>query len=168
MPLMAWGIVATSMITILATPVLSAGLACWRSVVNMVANFFGAGQGGDPFMWQNLFWFYSHPAVYIMILPGFGIISEVLPVFSRKPIFGYKLIAFSSLAIGIFGFLVWAHHMFTSGMNPFLRVPFMITSMIIAVPTGVKIFSWLATGVGGQIALHLRQSSLHWASSRSS
>ena len=96
-------------------------------------------------MWQNMFWFYSHPAVYIMILPGFGIISEVLPVFSRKPIFGYKLIAVSSLAIGIFGFLVWAHHMFTSGMDPFLRVPFMITSMIIAVPTGVKIFSWLAT-----------------------
>jgi cytochrome c oxidase subunit 1 len=86
-----------------------------------------------------------------MILPGFGVISEVLPVFSRKPIFGYKLIAFSSLAIGIFGFLVWAHHMFTSGMDPLLRVPFMITSMIIAVPTGIKIFSWLATIWGGKL-----------------
>jgi cytochrome c oxidase subunit 1 len=115
------------------------------------ANFFSGGVGGDPLMWQNLFWFYSHPAVYIMILPGFGIISEVIPVFSRKPIFGYKLIAFSSLAIAIFGFLVWAHHMFTSGMDPFLRVPFMVTSMIIAVPTGVKIFSWLATIWGGKI-----------------
>jgi cytochrome c oxidase subunit 1 len=115
------------------------------------ANFFSGGMGGDPLMWQNLFWFYSHPAVYIMILPGFGIISEVLPVFSRKPIFGYRLIAFSSLAIAILGFLVWAHHMFTSGMDPFLRVPFMVTSMIIAVPTGIKIFSWLATIWGGKI-----------------
>jgi cytochrome c oxidase subunit 1 len=113
--------------------------------------FFAASSGGDPLMWQNMFWFYSHPAVYIMILPGFGVISEVLPVFSRKPIFGYKLIAVSSLAIGIFGFLVWAHHMFTSGMDPLLRVPFMITSMIIAVPTGVKIFSWLATIWGGKL-----------------
>jgi cytochrome c oxidase subunit 1 len=114
--------------------------------------FFSAGAGGDPLMGQNMVWFYSHPAVYIMILPGFGIISEVLPVFSRKPIFGYKLIAVSSLAIGIFGFLVWAHHMFTSGMDPLLRVPFMITSMIIAVPTGVKIFSWLGTIWGGKLS----------------
>ena len=151
LPLMAWAIISTSIIIILGTPVLSAALA--MLTVNRVlgANFFQASAGGDPLMWQNLFWFYSHPAVYIMILPGFGIISEVLPVFSRKPIFGYKLIAFSSLAIGIFGFLVWAHHMFTSGMDPFLRVPFMITSMIIAVPTGVKIFSWLATIWGGKL-----------------
>ena len=151
LPLMAWAIISTSIIIVLGTPVLSAALA--MLTVNRVlgANFFQASAGGDPLMWQNLFWFYSHPAVYIMILPGFGIISEVLPVFSRKPIFGYKLIAFSSLAIGIFGFLVWAHHMFTSGMDPFLRVPFMITSMIIAVPTGVKIFSWLATIWGGKL-----------------
>ena len=123
MPLFAWAIIATSIIIILGTPVLSAALAMLTVSRVLGANFFQASAGGDPLMWQNLFWFYSHPAVYIMILPGFGIISEVLPVFSRKPIFGYKLIAFSSLAIGIFGFLVWAHHMFTSGMNPFLRVP---------------------------------------------
>jgi cytochrome c oxidase subunit 1 len=151
LPLMAWAIVSTSIIIVLGTPVLSAALALLTVSRILGANFFSASAGGDPLMWQNLFWFYSHPAVYIMILPGFGIISEVLPVFSRKPIFGYKLIAFSSLAIGIFGFLVWAHHMFTSGMDPFLRVPFMITSMIIAVPTGVKIFSWLATIWGGKL-----------------
>ena len=151
LPLMAWAIISTSIIIILGTPVLSAALALLTVNRVLGANFFQASAGGDPLMWQNLFWFCSHPAVYIMILPGFGIISEVLPVFSRKPIFGYKLIAFSSLAIGIFGFLVWAHHMFTSGMDPFLRVPFMITSMIIAVPTGVKIFSWLATIWGGKL-----------------
>jgi cytochrome c oxidase subunit I len=144
-PLFAWSVVATAIIILMGTPMLSAALfmLIFSRILGM--QFFAATSGGDPLMWQNMFWFYSHPAVYIMILPGFGVISEVLPVFSRKPIFGYKLIAVSSLAIGIFGFLVWAHHMFTSGMDPMLRVPFMITSMIIAVPTGVKIFSWLAT-----------------------
>jgi cytochrome c oxidase subunit 1 len=151
MPLLPWAVIATSIIIILGTPVLSAALAMLTVERLLGANFFSGGVGGDPLMWQNLFWFYSHPAVYIMILPGFGIISEVIPVFSRKPIFGYRLIAFSSLAIAILGFLVWAHHMFTSGMDPFLRVPFMVTSMIIAVPTGVKIFSWLATVWGGKI-----------------
>ncbi len=151
LPLMAWAIVATAIIQILGTPVLSGALFMLIFSRVLGTNFFSASAGGDPLMWQNLFWFYSHPAVYIMILPGFGIISEVLPVFSRKPIFGYKLIAISSLSIGIFGFLVWAHHMFTSGMDPLLRIPFMITSMIIAVPTGVKIFSWLATIWGGKL-----------------
>lgn len=150
-PLMAWAMVATSIIVVMGTPVLSGALflLIFSRILN--TNFFAANAGGDPLMWQNLFWFYSHPAVYIMVLPGFGIISEVLPAFSRKPIFGYKLIAVSSLAIAIFGFLVWAHHMFTSGMDPLLRIPFMITSMIIAVPTGVKIFSWLATIWGGKL-----------------
>ncbi len=151
LPLMAWAVVSTSIIILMGTPILSAALFMLIFSRVLGTLFFTASAGGDPLMWQNLFWFYSHPAVYIMILPGFGIISEVLPVFSRKPIFGYKLIAFSSLAIGIFGFLVWAHHMFTSGMDPWLRVPFMITSMIIAVPTGVKIFSWLATIWGGKL-----------------
>jgi cytochrome c oxidase subunit 1 len=96
-----------------------------------------------------MFWFYSHPAVYIMILPAFGIISEVLPTFARKPIFGYKMIAFSSCAIAILGFMVWAHHMFTSGMAPELQIPFMVLTMTIAIPTGVKIFSWVATLFGG-------------------
>ena len=151
LPLMAWAMVATSIIIVMGTPVLSGALFLLIFSRILGTNFFSSTAGGDPLMWQNLFWFYSHPAVYIMVLPGFGIISEVLPVYSRKPIFGYKLIAVSSLAIGIFGFLVWAHHMFTSGMDPLLRIPFMITSMIIAVPTGVKIFSWLATIWGGKL-----------------
>jgi cytochrome c oxidase subunit 1 len=96
-------------------------------------------------LFQHLFWFYSHPAVYIMILPAMGIISEIFPVFARKPIFGYRMIAMSSMAIAILGLTVWAHHMFTSGMDPRLRVPYMVSSMVIAVPTGIKIFSWLAT-----------------------
>jgi cytochrome c oxidase subunit 1 len=151
MPLLAWAMVATAIIQILGTPVLSAALAMLVIERILHTSFFAPAGGGNPLMWQNLFWFYSHPAVYIMILPGFGIISEVLPVFARKPIFGYPLIALSSLAIAIFGFLVWAHHMFTSGMDPLLRVPFMVTSMIIAVPTGVKIFSWLGTIWGGKL-----------------
>jgi cytochrome c oxidase subunit 1 len=151
MPLLAWAMVATAIIQVLGTPVLSAALAMLTIERILHTNFFAPAGGGNPLLWQNLFWFYSHPAVYIMILPGFGIISEVLPVFARKPIFGYKLIAVSSLAIAIFGFLVWAHHMFTSGMDPLLRVPFMVTSMIIAVPTGVKIFSWLGTIWGGKL-----------------
>ena len=149
MPLFVWSMLSTAIIIIFGTPVLAAALLLmiWDRVGG---SLFFSGTG-DPLLWQNLFWFYSHPAVYIMILPGFGVISEVLPVFSRKPIFGYKMIAFSSMAIGVAGFLVWAHHMFTSGMNPMLRIPFMITSMIIAVPTGVKIFSWLATVWGSRI-----------------
>ena len=150
LPLLCWSVVASAIIQVLGTPVLAAALFLQLSDRLLGAKFF-ASQTGDAIMWQNLFWFYSHPAVYIMILPGFGMISEVLPVFSRKPIFGYKMIAFSSLAIAILGFLVWAHHMFTSGMNPLLRVPFMLTSMVIAVPTGVKIFSWMATIWGGRL-----------------
>ncbi len=149
MPLFVWSIVATALMILGGTPVLAGALALllWDRLGGAI--FFSANS--DPLMWQNLFWFYSHPAVYIMILPGFGVISEVMPVFARKPIFGYKMIALSSMAIAILGFLVWAHHMFTSGMNPLLRIPFMITSMIIAVPTGVKIFSWLGTIWGGRI-----------------
>ena len=96
-------------------------------------------------VYQHVFWFYSHPAVYIMMLPGFGIISEVIPVHSRKPIFGYKLIAMSTVAIGVLGFTVWAHHMFVSGMASWLRIPMMATTLLIAIPTGIKMFSWLAT-----------------------
>jgi cytochrome c oxidase subunit 1 len=152
LPLFVWGMIATSLLALLATPVLTAGLVliALDRVVGTV--FFAVGSGGDPILWQNLFWFYSHPAVYIMVLPAMGIVSEVLPVFSRKPIFGYSMIAISSLAISVLGITVWAHHMFTSGMDPRLRVPFMISSMIIAVPTGVKIFSWLATIWEGKLS----------------
>jgi cytochrome c oxidase subunit 1 len=113
--------------------------------------FYDPTKGGSPILWQHMFWFYSHPAVYITILPAFGMISEILPTFARKPIFGYKMIAFSSVAIALLGFMVWAHHMFTSGMAPWLQLPFMIITMIIAIPTGIKIFSWMATLWGGSI-----------------
>ncbi|MDH5506369.1 MAG: cbb3-type cytochrome c oxidase subunit I, partial [Anaerolineae bacterium] len=114
--------------------------------------FFDATAGGNPILFQHLFWFYSHPAVYVFILPGLGIISELLPVFARKPLFGYKWIAFSSLAIAIVGFFVWAHHMFTSGMNSYLRVPFMYATLLVAVPTGVKFFSWVGTIWQGKLS----------------
>ena len=104
--------------------------------------------------YQHIFWFYSHPAVYIMMLPGFGIISEVIAVMSRKPVFGYRLMALSLMAILVLGFSVWAHHMFVAGMAGWLRVPMMVTSMVIAVPTGIKIFSWLATMWEGRDPIH--------------
>jgi cytochrome c oxidase subunit 1 len=113
--------------------------------------FFDPAKGGNPILFQHLFWFYSHPAVYIFVLPGLGIISELLPVYSRKPLFGYKWVALSSMAIALAGFLVWAHHMFTSGMESFLRIPFMFTTLLVAVPTGIKFFSWIATMWGGKL-----------------
>ena len=151
LPLFVWAMLATALISVAATPILTAALVLLALDRMAGTLFFSVAQGGNPMLWQNLFWFYSHPAVYIMILPAMGIVSEVLPVFSRKPIFGYKAIALSSLAISVLGMTVWAHHMFTSGMDPSLRLPFMITSMIIAVPTGVKIFSWLGTIWDGKI-----------------
>jgi cytochrome c oxidase subunit 1 len=151
LPLFVWGIVATSVLSLTATPVLTAGLILVALDRLVGTQFFLVASGGDPILWQNLFWFYSHPAVYIMILPGMGIISEVFPVFSRKPIFGYRMIALSSMAIAVLGLTVWAHHMFASGMDPRLRVPYMVSSMVIAVPTGVKIFSWLATMWNGKL-----------------
>lgn len=149
-PLFCWAILATSIIVVMATPFLAGALTLL--ILDRVGgtSFFDATKGGDPLLWQNVFWFYSHPAVYIMVLPGMGILSEVLSIHSRKPVFGYKLIAMSSMGIALIGFTVWAHHMFTS-LQPQLRVPFMITSMIIAVPTGIKVFSWLATLWRGKI-----------------
>lgn len=154
MPLLCWSILATAILQILATPFLAGGLTLLLFERLAGTRFFpGPGDSsGDVLIWQNIFWFYSHPAVYIMVLPAMGAISEVLPVFSRKPIFGYRPIALSSLGIAVLGFLVWAHHMFAS-LEPSLRIPFMITSMIIAVPTGIKIFSWLGTMWRGKIRL---------------
>src|SRR5207237_5161242 len=114
-------------------------------------NFFESGHSGYALGYQHIFWFYSRPAVYIMILPGFGIVSEIISVMSRKPIFGYRLMALSLLAILILGFSVWAHHMFVAGMASWLRVPMMVTTLLIAVPTGMKVFSWLATMWEGRI-----------------
>ncbi|CAG0991106.1 cytochrome c oxidase subunit I,coxAC; cytochrome c oxidase subunit I+III [Anaerolineales bacterium] len=151
MPIFVWAAVATSIIALTATQLigLSFQLVMFQRLLGM--GFFDPAKGGNPVLFQHLFWFYSHPAVYVFILPGLGIISELLPVFARKPLFGYRWIAMSSLAIALVGFLVWAHHMFTSGMNEYLRVPFMYSTLLVAIPTGVKFFSWVATLWRGKI-----------------
>src|SRR3989454_2217010 len=145
MPLLVWANFATSLLVVIATPFIAASQFFILLDRALGFNFFNAAAGGDVLMYQHVFWFYSHPAVYIMMLPGFGIISEVIAVKARKPIFGYRMMAFSLLAIVVLGFTVWAHHMFTSGMAAWIRIPMAITTAIIAIPTGIKIFSWLAT-----------------------
>src|SRR6476619_5051519 len=145
MPLLVWANFATSLLVVIATPFIAASQFFVLLDRALGFNFFNAGHGGDVLMYQHVFWFYSHPAVYIMMLPGFGIVSEIIAVKSRKPIFGYRMMAFSLLAIVVLGFTVWAHHMFVSGMQSWIRVPMMVTTAIIAIPTGIKIFSWLAT-----------------------
>jgi cytochrome c oxidase subunit 1 len=145
LPLLVWANFATSLLVVIATPFIAASQFFILLDRALNFNFFNAGKGGDVLMYQHVFWFYSHPAVYIMMLPGFGIVSEIIAVKSRKPIFGYRMMAFSLLAIVGLGFTVWAHHMFTSGMAAWIRIPMAITTAIIAVPTGIKIFSWLAT-----------------------
>src|SRR4051794_14110499 len=154
MPLLVWANFTTSLLVVIATPFIAGSQFFVLLDRALHTDFFNAHAGGDAIMYQHVFWFYSHPAVYIMMLPGFGIISEVISTHARKPVFGYRMMAFSLLAIVFLGFTVWAHHMFVSGMSAWLRVPMMITTMLIAVPTGVKIFSWLATLYKGVI--HLR------------
>ena len=151
MPLLVWANFATSSLVVLATPFVAGSqfFVMFDRVMHM--NFFETANGGYVVGYQHIFWFYSHPAVYIMLLPGFGIISEVISVMSRKPIFGYRLMAMSLLAILILGFSVWAHHMYVAGMASWLRVPMMATTLLIAVPTGIKIFSWIATMWNGKI-----------------
>ena len=155
MPLLVWANFTTSLLVVIATPFIAGSQFMILLDRALHANFFeiSPGAGGDAVMYQHVFWFYSHPAVYIMMLPGFGIISEVISANARKPIFGYRMMAFSLMGIVILGFTVWAHHMFVSGMSTWLRVPMMLTTMLIAVPTGIKIFSWLATLWRGVIHL---------------
>ena len=145
LPLFVWSIEVYAILLIVVLPTLSAGLTLLLLDRQAGTHFFVPSEGGSAVLYQHAFWFFGHPEVYIMILPVMGIISEVIPVFSRKPIFGYKAIAFSTVAIGFFSMLVWAHHMFTVGLPSFLNAFFMVSSMVIAVPTGVKIFNWLAT-----------------------
>jgi len=152
LPLFLWSLYATSLILVLATPVLAITL-----VLITLERVFGVGifdpkLGGDPLLFQHLFWFYSHPAVYIMILPGMGVVSETMAVFSRKPVFGYRVVAASSLAIAILGFLVWGHHMFVSGQSVYAGVVFSLLSFLVAVPSAIKVFSWTATLYRGQIS----------------
>jgi cytochrome c oxidase subunit 1 len=151
MPLLVWANFATSTLVVIATPFIAGSQFFILFDRVLHTNFFNPAEGGHVVAYQHIFWFYSHPAVYIMMLPGFGIASEVISVFARKPIFGYRLMALSLLAILILGFSVWAHHMFVSGMGSWLRIPMMVTTLVIAVPTGIKVFSWLATLWEGRI-----------------
>jgi cytochrome c oxidase subunit I len=151
-PIFVWAALATAIISLTATQLiaLSFQLVMFQRLLGM--GFFDPDKGGNVILFQHLFWFYSHPAVYVFILTGLGVISELLPVFVRKPLFGYKFVALSSLGIALVGFFVWAHHMFTSGMQEFLRVPFMYSTLLVAVPTGVKFFSWVATIWRGKLS----------------
>ena len=150
-PLFVWAIEIYSFLLIFVLPVIAVGLTFLLLDRQVGTHFFLPDQGGNAVLYQHLFWFFGHPEVYIIILPAMGVISEVIPVFSRKPIFGYKAIAFSTIAIGFYSMLVWAHHMFSVGMPGFLNVFFMLSSMVIAVPTGVKIFNWIATTWRGNL-----------------
>ncbi len=149
MPILVWTVLVTSVLVLMATPVLTSALIMLFIDRNYGGHFFDPANGGNAVLYQNVFWFYSHPAVYIMVLPAMGIISEVLPVFSRKPLFGYKAFVFATVAIGALGFSVWAHHMFTTG-SVFLPF-FSLMTFLIAVPTGVKMFNWIATMWRGKL-----------------
>jgi cytochrome c oxidase subunit 1 len=151
MPIFCWAILATSFIQLTGTQFIGQAFLMNSFARLLGMGFFNPDMGGSPVLFQHLFWFYSHPAVYIFVLPGLGIISEILPVFARKPLFGYRWIALSSVAIAMVGFIVWGHHMFVSGFAEYLRVPFMVSTLLVAVPTGVKFFSWLGTIWGGRL-----------------
>ena len=153
LPIFVWMVIVTSVLVVFATPVLAGVLSMLFTDRYIGTNFFDPREGGNPLLWQQLFWFYSHPAVYIMILPAMGIISEILPVFSRKPLFGYKAVIYAGAGIGILGFTVWMHHMFATGLSQPLTIWTMLATMMIAVPSGVKMFNWLGTMWGGSIAL---------------
>ena len=152
LPLFVWGHYATSLIMILGTPVIAVTLLLLALERGLGIGIFDPKLGGDPILFQHLFWFYSHPAVYIMLLPGMGVISEIISCFSRKPIFGYSFIAFSSIAIAVLGFLVWGHHMFTSGQSIYTGIVFSLLTMAVAVPSAIKVFNWMATMFRGSVS----------------
>ena len=151
MPIFVWTVLVTAILILLATPVLAAGLIALFIDRNYGGSFFDPSVGGNPVLWQHIFWFFGHPEVYIVILPAMGVVSEVLPVFSRRPLFGYRAFVFATIAIGLLSFSVWAHHMFTTGnvLLPF----FSFMTALIAIPTGIKMFNWLATLWRGKLTL---------------
>src|SRR5881227_854859 len=151
MPMFTWMAFVVQFLLVLAFPVITIALVFLQFDRFFGTNFYTLTAGADPLLWQHLFWIFGHPEVYILILPAMGIVSEVLPVFSRRPLFGYPVMVYSGIAIGFMGWGVWAHHMFATGLGPVAKSAFALSTMFIAVPTGVKIFNWMATMAGGKI-----------------